>query len=121
MIYLADINDSTIKITQQGSAVLEFKCDHWEDDTKMFAYGKYIATEHPIKKIIISSPDNDVAVISCFQKISCLEPIDEIWLKSGIGVNIRYLPIHDITDQLRRFFISRASCCCSFDYWLGLC
>ena len=24
----------------------------------------------------------------------------EIWLKSGIGVNIRYLPIHDITDRL---------------------
>ena len=24
----------------------------------------------------------------------------EIWLKFGIVVNIRYLPIHDITDQL---------------------
>ena len=66
----------------------------------MFAYGKYIATEQPIKKMIISFPDTDVAVISCFQKISCLESIDEIWLKSGIGVNIQYLPIHDITDQL---------------------
>ena len=38
----------------------------------------------------------DVAVISCFQKISCLESIDEIWLKFGIGVNIQYLPIHDL-------------------------
>ena len=41
--------------------------------------------------MIISSTDTDVAVI-CFQKI-CLESIIETWL-------IRYLPIHDITDQL---------------------
>ena len=100
VIYLVDIDGSTIKITQQGSAVSEFKSDHEEADTKMFAYGKYIATEHSIKEMIISSPDTDVAVISCFQKISFLESIDEIWLKSGIGVNIRYLRIHDITDQL---------------------
>ena len=100
MIYLAGIDGLTIKITQQASAVLEFKSDHEEADNKMFAYGKYIATEHPIKKMIITFPDSDVSVISCFQKISCLESIDEIWLKSGIGVNIRYLPIHDINDQL---------------------
>ena len=55
-MYLADIDGSTIKITQQGSAVLELKSDHEEADTKMFAYGKYIATEHPIKKMIIFSP-----------------------------------------------------------------
>ena len=66
MIYLADIDGSTIKITQQVSAVLEFRKDHEEADSKMFAYGKYIATEHPIKKMIISSQDTDVAVISCF-------------------------------------------------------
>ena len=98
MIHLADIDGSTIKITQQGSAVLEFKSNQDKADTKMFAYRKYIAREHPIKKMIISSPDTDVTVISCFQKISCLESLDEIWLKSGIGVNIRYLPIHNITD-----------------------
>ena len=69
VIYLAYMDGSTRKIMQQGSAVLEFKTDHEEADTKMLAYGKYIATEHPIKKMIISSPDTDVAVISCFQKI----------------------------------------------------
>ena len=96
VVYLTDTDGSTIKITQQGYAVLEFISDHGEADTKMFAYGKYITTEHLIKKMIISSPDTDVAVISCFQKISCLESMDEIWLKFGIGVNIRYLPIPDI-------------------------
>ena len=100
VVYLTDTDGSTIKITQQGYAVLEFISDHGEADTKMFAYGKYITTEHLIKKMIISSPDTDVAVISCFQKISCFESIDEIWLKPDIGVNIRYLSIHDITDQL---------------------
>ena len=54
-MYLADIDGSTIKITQQGSAVLEHKSDHKKADTKMFAYRKYIATEHPIKKMIIFS------------------------------------------------------------------
>ena len=66
----------------------------------MLAYWKYIATEHPIKKMIISSPDTYVTAISCFQKISCLESIDEIWLKFGIDVNIRYLPIYDVTNLL---------------------
>ena len=100
VIYLADIDGSTIKVTQHGSTVLEFKSDHEEADTKMFAYGKYIVTEHPIRKMIISSPDTDVAVISCFQKSSHLESIDEMWLKSGVGDNKEYLPIHDIIDQL---------------------
>ena len=95
VMYLADIDGSTIKLLQQCSAVLEFKSDHEEADTKMFAYEKYIATEHPIKKMIIFSPDTNVAVMSCFLKISCLESIDEIWLKPGIGVNIQCLPIHD--------------------------
>ena len=54
---------SAINIAQQGSAVLEFKSDHEEAEAKMFAYRKYIATEHLMKKIIISSPDADVAVI----------------------------------------------------------
>ena len=63
VIYLADIDGSTIKATQQGSAVLEFKSNHEEADTKMLAYGKYIVTVHPVKKMIISSPDTVVAVI----------------------------------------------------------
>ena len=78
MTYFADIDGSTIKITQQGSVVFEFKSDHGEANTKMFAYGKDIATEHLISKMIISFPDTGVAVISSFQKISCLDSIDEI-------------------------------------------
>lgn len=67
MINLPDIDGSTIKIMQQGSTVFEFKSNQDKADTKMFAYRKYIATEHLIKKMIISSPDTDVTVISCFQ------------------------------------------------------
>ena len=78
MTYFADIDGSTTKITQQGSVVFEFKSDHGEGDTKMFAYGKDIATEHLIRKMIISFPDTEVTVRSCFQKISCLDSIDEI-------------------------------------------
>ena len=75
VIYLSDIDSSTIKVTQQGSAVLKYKSDHGEANTKMFTYGKCIFTEHSIKKMNISSPDTDVAVI-CFQLISCLESIN---------------------------------------------
>ena len=46
--------------------------------------------------MIISSPDTDVAWYYMFSE----NIMYEIWLKSCIGVNIRYLPIHDITDQL---------------------
>ena len=68
MIYLADIDGSTIKITQQESAASEFKSDHEEVDTKMFASGKNIATENPIKRMIISSPYTDFAVMHVFKK-----------------------------------------------------
>ena len=75
VIYFSDIDSSTIKVTQQSSAVLKYKSDHGEADTKIFRYGKCIFTEHSIKKINISSPDTDVAVIY-FQLISRLESIN---------------------------------------------
>ena len=69
MVYLADTDGSTIKIRQQDSAVLEFKDDHEEANTK----------------IIIVSPDTYVTVV-CFQKISCLESIDEIQLDESLAL-----------------------------------
>ena len=77
MTYFADIDGSTVKITQQGSIVFEFKSDHGEAETTMFAHGKDTATEHLIRKMIISFPDTGAAVVSCFQKI-CPNSIDEI-------------------------------------------
>ena len=50
--------------------------------------------------IIISAPDTDVAVISCYQRVSGLESIDKIRLKSVVFKIKRYLTIHDITDKL---------------------
>ena len=85
VIYLADTDGSTIKIPQQDSAVLEFKDDHEEANTQMFANLKYSATRHLIKKIIIVSPDTYVTVV-CFQKISCLESIDEIRLDESLAL-----------------------------------
>ena len=51
----------------------------------MFANLKYSATRHLIKKIIIVSPDTYVTVV-CFQKISCLESIDEIRLDESLAL-----------------------------------
>ena len=100
MIYLADIDGLTTKIGTSTTTVLEFTCDQEEADTRMFAYRKYIAIRNSIQRLIIFFPDTDVAVISCYQKVSDLEPVGKTCLKSCVSVNKQYFPIHCINDRL---------------------
>ena len=48
MIYLADTDGSTIKIRQQDSAVLEFKDDHEEANTKILMLMLYVSRKYHV-------------------------------------------------------------------------
>ena len=66
----------------------------------MFTYGKCITTKYSVQRMIIYFPDTGVAVVSCYQKVSDLEPIGKICLKSCVCVDKQYFPIHCINDKL---------------------
>ena len=73
--------------------------DHEEADSKMFMYAKYLA-DHGAKRIIITSPDTDVAVLYCHHLHLSLRRCDLLWLRIGTGSNRRFIPIHDICAKL---------------------
>ena len=50
MIYFADIDGSAIKITQQGSAVLEFNSDYKEANIKSLHMGSLLPQNIRLKR-----------------------------------------------------------------------
>ena len=59
----------------------EFYCDHEEADTKMFAYFQFLSNIVQLKRVIISSPDTEVPVISLYHYVTNLALLNSIWLK----------------------------------------
>ena len=94
---LCHLDGTSLKIQQQSTTQLDWTCDNEEADSKMFVYVDYIAKTEDLQRIIIHSPDTDVAIIACYHFCSSLN-ISELWLKAGVGHTKRYIPIHDITN-----------------------
>ena len=99
IVYLAELNGNTTKITMRESLPTTLICDHEEADSKMLVFCKMIKECHQAERIVIHSPDTDVAVIACYHQLATLS-MKELWFKTGIGKNKRFIPIHDIVFQL---------------------
>ena len=67
--------------------------DHKEADSKMFVYAKYHA-DHSAKRIIIASPDTDVAVLCCHHFHLSLRSCDQLWLRKGTGSDLYLFMIY---------------------------
>lgn len=91
---------SAIKFTNTSSETLDFRCDHEEADSKMFVYLHHASLSTNIKRIIINSPDTDVAVIACYQLATSFQHVPEMWFKTGTGSKKRFIPIHDVVERL---------------------
>ena len=50
--------------------------------------------------MIIKSPDTDFAIIACYQPSHTLNMFSDIWFETGISSNLRYIPIHEIPNDL---------------------
>ena len=100
-VYLARLDGNTTKIEKTGVSHVEFKSDHEEADSKMFSYCKFVLSAHTgIDRLIIDSPNTDVAVICCYQHASSLSNVLELWFRTGVGKKKRFIPIHSVCKKL---------------------
>ena len=51
-------------------------------------------------RVIIVSPDSDVAVTSLYQSVTNLTFLDAVWFKTGTGDDQRYIPINVLASEL---------------------
>ena len=79
---------------------LPFQCDHEEADSKMFVYLHHYSLERDLTNIVVESPDTDVSVISCYQFALKFHHVKEFWFKTGTAQQKRYIPVHQLVDNL---------------------
>ena len=76
--------------------IAELFSDHEEADTRLLLHASHAS--RTFSRIIIQSPDTDVATLCTahFDKLRC----DELWFKTGIRDKIRFIPVHQVCQQL---------------------
>lgn len=99
VVYLANIDGTTTEVRKDAVTDIDLVSDHEEADSKMLVYCKYML-QHPLRRLIVSSPDTDVLVICCYHMTCCLSSLHHFWFKTGSGQKQRFLPIHDVNTKL---------------------
>ena len=92
-------NGNAKRITRMAvTYVEELECDHEETDSRMFIHAHYAAENENASRVIITSPDTDVAML-CLFHCSTLN-INELWFHTGSGKKRRFIPMHVIPKKL---------------------
>ena len=102
-VYLGLHDGKTHHITyRENNAIGSLRSDHEEADSRIFVYGHDICKNYShITRMISNSPDTDVAIIACYQAHNnALNMFSEIWFETGTNSNLRYIPIHEIANDL---------------------
>ena len=101
-VYLGLLDSKTQHIPyREKKEIGSLRCDHEEADSRIFVYGHYTGKNYShITRMIIKSPDTDVAIIACYQAYNALNMFSEIWFETGTSSNLRYIPVHEITIDL---------------------
>ena len=70
--------------------------DYEEADTRLLLHAQHASQEY--ERIIIQSPDTDVAVLCAahFSSLQCLQ----LWFWTDVKDRLRYTPIHTLTHEL---------------------
>ena len=99
VLYLGSNDGKVIRITCTGSEIVPiFQSDHEEADSHIFVHCEHFSKcSHEAKRIIIFSPDTDVAVLCCHH-FAALN-IEELWFLS-VGRQKRLIPIHPTVANL---------------------
>ena len=100
VLYFAQQDGKTQKITHEGHDYVDaLYSDHEEADSRIFVHCKHFTlSSSGDKRIIISSPDTDVAILCCFH-FAALK-VTELWFHTGVGRQTRYVPIHTAFENL---------------------
>ena len=80
--------------------VEEFEWDHEEADGRMFFHAHYAAENENAGRVIITSPNIDVAVL-CLFHCSTLN-INKLWFHTGTGKKRRFIPMHVIEENFQK-------------------
>ena len=100
-LLMANVDGLVTVVRNSSVEILDWLCDHEEADTKMLVMVKYIVDYHNIQRVIISSPDTDVIVISLYQYCTVFNTnLNEFWFKTGTADKRRYIPIHERVSTL---------------------
>ena len=100
-LIVGKIDGTTWEVTTENvSEIEELKCDHEEADSRIFVYASFLCNNRNLNRVIIMSPDTDVAVIACYQYYNAINTCTELWFLTGHGTNRRFIPIHTIADSL---------------------
>ena len=99
LVILGGFKDSTeaVLVIRGSTATLQsLKSDHKEADTRMSLHASDTSTDHG--RIVIQSPNTDVAVLSVFffSKLAC----EELWFRTGVKDKLRFIPIHKVVHAL---------------------
>lgn len=72
-------------------------CGHEEADTRLLLHANH-ASQEGHKRILIRTVDSDVVVLalSAFHSIN----VTELWVFFGVGKHKRYIPIHQLAENL---------------------
>ena len=75
-------------------------CNHKEAGTRIFVHVKELVLKCR-KIVLVDTVDADVVVtaISCLNKLSQFG-LEKLWINFGVGINNRWIPIHDLTSVL---------------------
>ena len=99
-IFLFNLDGSCDELGEGSSFTHEWSCDHEEADSGMFVISHYLYKHFRLDRMIISSPDTDVAVISCFHFVVNFDSLGELWFKTGVAEKKRYIAIHETAKSL---------------------
>ena len=61
---------------------------------------KFLYNNIRVNRVIIVSPDSDVAVISLNQSVTNLTFLDALWFKTSTGDDQIYIPKHVLASEL---------------------
>ena len=65
-IYLENLDGAADCVRSQSSKRIDFYCNYEETNTKMFVYIKFVCHNICLDRVIIVSPDTDVAAMSLY-------------------------------------------------------
>ena len=106
-LFLANGTSSNTHLGKYSSNELDLVVDHEESDTKMFVCCRYDLNDNPqVSRVIISSPDTGVTIISCYQYSVELNIQDEFWFRTGTRKYKRCIAMHAIVR-----FLGHDICC----------
>lgn len=91
-----ECNKAVLVIKGSTSPLLPLQSDQEEADTRMILHAHNASHDH--NRVVIQSPDTDVAVLSVhfFNSLAC----EQLWFRTGVKDKLRFVPIHSLAEML---------------------